>query len=347
MAIDCGFLFPFRNPDFARRPWTEVYQANLNLAVYTESLGLDHVWLTEHHFVDDGYSPALLPLATAIAARTTRVRIGTFVLLLPLHDTVRIAEDVATADLVSRGRIDLGLGLGYRVAEFEGMGRSPRERGARFAEQLPLLRRLLDGETVTMDGRFHQLREARIMPPAVQQPLPLWVGARGDKALDRAARLGCHLAGVSSEHRLRYREALARNGRVPDDYHVSQMVLVYVAETRAQAWQAAARPVHHMLTLYRDWAAEAGDDNNDDQATRAIASPEQMMREQAGTFFGEPAFIGTPDEVYEGLAGLLRRSPCTHLVLMGVLPGAPVDGTRRSVELFAREVMPRLKRDGA
>ncbi len=345
MAIDCGFLFPFRNPDFARRPWTEVYRGDIELAVYSETLGLDHVWLTEHHFVDDGYSPSLMPIATAVASRTSRIRIGTFVLLLPLHDTVRIAEDVATADVIAGGRIDLGLGLGYRVAEFEGMGVSTRERGARFAEQLPLLRRLLDGETVSAEGRFHNLRGARIMPPAVQHPLPLWVGARGDKALDRAARLGCHLAGVSSEHRLRYREALARNGRTADDYHVSQMVLVYVAETRAQAWQEAARPVHHMLTLYRDWAAEAGDDNNDDQASRAIPTPEEMSRVQAGTFFGEPAFIGTPDEVYRGLADLLQRSPCTHLVLMGVLPGAPMDGTRRSVELFAREVMPRLKRD--
>lgn len=347
MAIDCGFLFPFRNPDFARRPWVDVYRDDLALAVHTEALGFDHVWLTEHHFVDDGYSPALMPIATAVAARTTRIRIGTFVLLLPLHDTVRVAEDVATADVISGGRIDLGLGLGYRVAEFEGMGISPRERGARFAEQLPLLRRLLDGETVSIDGRFHTFKGARVMPPAVQPSLPLWVGARGDKALDRAARLGCHLAGVSSEHRLKYREALARNGRTPDDYHVSQMVLVYVAETKAQAWAEAARPVHHMLKLYRDWAAEAGDDNNDDQSTWAIPTPEEMQREQAGTFFGEPAYIGTPDFVYEGLRDLLRRSPCTHLVLMGVLPGAPVEGTRRSVELFARDVMPRLKRDSA
>lgn len=347
MAIDCGFLFPFRNPDFARRPWVDVYRDDLALAVHTESLGFDHVWLTEHHFVDDGYSPALMPIATAVAARTTRIRIGTFVLLLPLHDTVRVVEDVATADVISGGRIDLGLGLGYRVAEFEGMGISPRERGARFAEQLPLVRSLLDGETVSIDGRFHKFKGAHIMPPAVQRPFPLWVGARGDKALDRAARLGCHLAGVSSEHRLKYRDALARNGRVPDDYHVSQMVLVYVAETKAQAWTEAARPVHHMLKLYRDWAAEAGDDNNDDQSTWAIPTPEEMQRDQAGTFFGEPAFIGTPEFVYEGLRDLLRRSPCTHLVLMGVLPGAPVDGTRRSVELFAREVMPRLKRDSA
>lgn len=347
MSIDCGFLFPFRNPDFARRPWQELYRDHIALAAHSETLGFDHVWLTEHHFVDDGYSPALMPIATAIAAQTRRVRIGTFVLLLPLHATVRLVEDVATADVISGGRIDLGVGLGYRVGEFAGMGISPRERGARFSEQLPLVRRLLDGETVTYEGRFHRFEGARIMPPPVQPSLPLWVGARGDKALDRAARMGCHLAGVSSEHRLKYREALARHGRAPDDYHVSQMVLVYVAETKARAWQEAARPVHHMLSLYRDWAAEAGDENNDDQATRGIPSPEDMQRDQAGTFFGEPAFIGTPDFVYQGLRDLLQRSPCTHLVLMGVLPGAPMEGTRRNVELFASEVMPRLKADAA
>lgn len=343
MAIDCGFLFPFRNPDFNQRSWTDLYREDLDLAVECERLGFDHVWLTEHHFIEDGYSPALMPIASTLAGLTSRIRIGTFVLLLPLHDTVRIAEDVATADIISGGRIDLGVGLGYRVGEFEGTGVPLRERGARFSEQLPLLRRLLDGETVDFEGRFHNLKGARIMPPAQQQPVPLWVGARGDKALDRAARLGCHLAGVSSEHRLRYREALSRHGRDPDAYDVCQMVLVYVAETREQAWAEAARPVHHMLKLYRDWAEEAGDDNNDDQATRGIPSPEEMMREQSGTFFGEPAFIGTPDFVCEGLQGLLERSPCTHLVLMGVLPGAPVAGTRRSVELFASEVMPRLK----
>ncbi len=345
MSIDCGFLFPFRNPAFAQRSWTQLYRDDIELAVYSESLGLDHVWLTEHHFVDDGYSPALLPIATAIAARTKTVRIGTFVLLLPLHQTVRLAEDIATADVISQGRIDVGLGLGYRVGEFDGMGISPRERGARFNEQLPLLRQLLDGENVTFEGRFHHLQGARIMPPAVQQPVPLWVGARGDKALDRAARMGCHLAGVSADHRLKYREALRRHQREPDDYHVSQMVLVYVADSKEQAWQDTAAPVNHMLQLYYDWAVEAGDSNNDDQDSRAIPSPEQLRREQACDFFGEPAFIGTADYVYAGLRDMLKRSPCTHLVLMGVLPGAPPSGTRRSVELFAEEVMPRLKQD--
>jgi alkanesulfonate monooxygenase SsuD/methylene tetrahydromethanopterin reductase-like flavin-dependent oxidoreductase (luciferase family) len=345
MSIDCGFLFPFRNPDFKRRPWAQLYRDDLELAVHSETLGLDHIWLTEHHFIDDGYSPSLMPIATAIAARTKTVRIGTFVLLLPLHQTVTLAEDIATADVISDGRIDVGVGLGYRVGEFDGMGISARERGARFNEQLPLLRQLLDGESVSFEGRFHNLKDVRIMPPAVQEPLPLWVGARGDKALDRAARMGCHLAGVSAEHRLKYREALRRHNREPDDYNVIQMVLVYVADSKDQAWQDSAQPVNHMLQLYYDWAVEAGDSNNDDQDSRAIPSPDELRRDQVCDFYGEPAFIGTADFVYEGLRDMLKRSPCTHLVMMGILPGAPLAGTRRSMELFASEVMPRLKQD--
>ena len=108
MSIDCGFLFPFRNPHFNRRSWTEFYRQNLELCVHSETLGLDHVWLTEHHFIDDGYSPSLIPIATAIAAQTTDIRIGTFVLLLPLHQTVRLAEDIATADVIANGRLDIG-----------------------------------------------------------------------------------------------------------------------------------------------------------------------------------------------------------------------------------------------
>ena len=343
MSIDLGFLFPFRNPDFNRRPWDRLYRDDLDLAAYSETLGFDHVWLTEHHFIDDGYSPSLIPIATAIGARTTTIRIGTFVMLLPMHQTVRLAEDIATADVISGGRMDIGVGLGYRVGEFAGMGISPRERAKRFAEQLPLLRQLLDGETVTFHGQYHHIDGARIMPPAIQHPVPLWVGARGDRALDRAARMGCHLAGVSAEHRLRYREALARHGREPDNYMVSQMVLVYVSDSKEQAWNDTASPVNHMLQLYRDWAVEAGDDNNDDQDSRAIPGAAQLREDQACDFFGEPAFIGTPDFVYEGIRDLLKRSPCTHLVMMGILPGAPLVGTRRSIELFAKEVMSRLK----
>ena len=109
MNLRFGLLWSFRNPAFNRVPWQDLYRTHLDLIADSEALGYDHAWLTEHHFVDDGYSPSLLPIAGAVAARTTRIRIGTFLILMPLHNPVRIAEDSATIDLISNGRFDLGV----------------------------------------------------------------------------------------------------------------------------------------------------------------------------------------------------------------------------------------------
>ena len=123
-----GTIIGFQNPAQWRVPWPELYESGLRFAEEAEALGLDEVWLTEHHFADDGYCPALLPVAAAIAARTTRIRIGTKVVLLPFHNPLRLAEDVAVVDVLSGGRIDLGVAAGYRHEEFAGFGIDRRER---------------------------------------------------------------------------------------------------------------------------------------------------------------------------------------------------------------------------
>ena len=161
MSVRFGLLWPFRNPDFARVPWAELYRDHLQLIAESEALGYDHAWLSEHHFVDDGYSPSLFTIGGAIAARTSRLRIGTFVLLLPLHNPVEVAENTATLDLISDGRFDLGVAQGYRIAEFDNQGLPRNNRGARIEESLEIVRRLLSGETVTLDGKFTKLRDLR------------------------------------------------------------------------------------------------------------------------------------------------------------------------------------------
>jgi len=108
-----GLMQDFRNPRQWRRPSPELYHQILEQIVRAEELGYDNVWLTEHHFTEDGYNPSLLPTAAAIAATTTRLRIGTFVLLLPFQHPVRVAEDATCVDIWSNGRFDLGIGQGY------------------------------------------------------------------------------------------------------------------------------------------------------------------------------------------------------------------------------------------
>jgi alkanesulfonate monooxygenase SsuD/methylene tetrahydromethanopterin reductase-like flavin-dependent oxidoreductase (luciferase family) len=139
--VNFGIMFPFRNSPQSVMPFPKLYQKHLDLTVTAEELGYDTVWLTEHHFVEDGYASSLLPIAAAIAARTHKIRIGTFVLLLPLHDVLRVAEDAATVDIISNGRFDLGVGQGYRVDEFTGFQIPRRERGPRLEEGAEVIRR--------------------------------------------------------------------------------------------------------------------------------------------------------------------------------------------------------------
>jgi len=114
--LKIGLMQDFRNPHEWRRPNPELYRAILDQIVRAEELGYDNVWLTEHHFAEDGYNPSLLPTAAAIAARTHRIRIGTFVLLLPFQHPIRVAEDATCVDIWSNGRFDLGVGQGYTVS---------------------------------------------------------------------------------------------------------------------------------------------------------------------------------------------------------------------------------------
>src|SRR5437868_899465 len=107
-----------RNPPRWSRPWADHYAHALELVEEGERLGASSAWLTEHHFFDDGYLPQCLTFAAAVAARTKRLRIGTAVLLLPLHPPLEVAEQAAVVDIMSGGRLDLGLGLGYRKPEY-------------------------------------------------------------------------------------------------------------------------------------------------------------------------------------------------------------------------------------
>src|SRR5262249_51209448 len=168
-----GLWYDFRNPGQWRQDPARLYEAILAQAARAEALG-DDVWLSEHHFIEDGYTPSMLPLAAAMAARTKRIRIGTSVLLLPLHDPLRVAEDAATIDIVSNGRFDLGVGAGYRVGEFHGFAIPRRERDARMAEAVEVLRRAFSGERFTFEGTYYRYRDVAVFPLAVQKPLRSW-----------------------------------------------------------------------------------------------------------------------------------------------------------------------------
>jgi probable F420-dependent oxidoreductase len=346
--MDFGLLLAFRNPKTWARPFTDLYRAHIDQAVLAEELGYDHIWTTEHHFAEDAWSPGLLPILSAIATRTTRIRLGTFIIILPLHHPVRVAEDAATVDIISGGRLDLGVGQGYWLSEFASLGIPRSQRGSRLEEGLDIIQRCFTQESFSFDGKYYHLREVSLTPKPVQQPHPpLWVAAMAEKSVSRAARLGHHLAGSGgADLQQMYDTALRQHGRSPEAYHIAQLRAVYVAETRDKAWDDAEPHLYYMMNSYDRRFKEAADLpwSQEVFSTASVPPPGQLRNTPGLTFFQAPLIVGTPEDAIKEIERYQAETRVTHLVMWMQLAGLDPQKARRSMELFAKEVMPHFRR---
>jgi alkanesulfonate monooxygenase SsuD/methylene tetrahydromethanopterin reductase-like flavin-dependent oxidoreductase (luciferase family) len=185
--IRFGLWYDFRNPSQWRQSYDRLYGETLDQIAWGENHGFDNVWLSEHHFIENGYLPSIMPMAAAIAARTKQIRISSGVLLMPFHNPVRLAEDIAVVDVISGGRLELGVAVGFKHEEFEGFGVPFKERGARTNESLEIIRRLLGGETVTFKSEFFDFKNVKVTPEPIRKPHPpVWLGGFTPAALRRA-----------------------------------------------------------------------------------------------------------------------------------------------------------------
>ena len=340
--MNFGLLMSFRNSSRNELSYAELYRKHVDLCVEAEELGFDTIWLTEHHFVDDGYSPSMMPLAAAIAARTKKIRIGTFVLLMPLHDPVHVAEDAVTVDALSNGRFDLGLGQGYVPREFTGFNVPREQRSRRLREGVEIVRRLFTEDNVTFEGKCYTVRDATLYPKPTQQPHPpIWIGARSRPATERAARNGYHLAGTGEHQAQIYREALTAAGRDPADFKIAQLRFGYLATKREKAWDECEFGLHYLLKRYGDWIAEANDVPGDESFTRIPPVGELRKSNDAG-MIGDGLMVGTPDDAIAQIESIEHYA--THLALGLALPGIEPRKIRASMKLFAEKVIPHFKR---
>lgn len=338
--MNFGLLMSFRNSSRNELAYSELYRKHIDLAVEAEDLGFDTIWLTEHHFVEDGYSPSMLPLAAAIASRTKKIRIGTFVLLMPLHHPLHVAEQAATVDAISNGRFDLGVGQGYVPSEFASFNIPRAERSLRLREGIEIVRRLFTEDNVTYEGQHYTVRNATLYPKPTQRPHPpIWIGARTRLATERAARNGYHLAGTGSRQAELYRAALQAAGRNPRDFNIAQLRFGYVAAKRDKAWDECEFGLHYLMTRYGQWIAEANDVKGDENY-RAIPPLGEFRRRAAlGDF---DLMVGTPDDAIAHLEGIEPFT--THLALGLALPGIEPKKIRASMKLFADKVMPHFRK---
>jgi alkanesulfonate monooxygenase SsuD/methylene tetrahydromethanopterin reductase-like flavin-dependent oxidoreductase (luciferase family) len=180
-------MYSAQRPPGSQRSFSDLYADMLRQARLAEEVGLDSFWIAEHHFAEDGYVPAILPVCAAVLASTRRLVAGTAVAIASFYNPIRLAEDAIALDLLSGGRFVLGLGTAYRAEEFAGFGVAPDTDEPRLDETVEILERAFIGRAFSYSGRFHQVPELTVTPPPLTPGGPPMVLA-GDGVIDRDAR---------------------------------------------------------------------------------------------------------------------------------------------------------------
>ncbi len=330
------------NPPPQQIPAARFYQHTITLAALAEQLGYHGVWTAEHHFSDGYFSQQMLVLA-AIAARTTRIRIGTYIVVLPLHHPIEVAEQAATLDAISDGRFDLGLGQGYYLDEFSAFEIPHKQRPSRLEEGLAIIRGLWQQDPFGFAGRRFKFEPISLRPRPTSRELPMWVAALAPDAIERAARYGCHLAGAgSAEVIAHYEQCLRAHGRNPTDYHKGTLRMVHIADTREQAWHNAAAHIHEILTTYNLKLHEAGVPAPPGGFFGVDPLPPVAELAQAAGlhFYGAPMIVGTPEDAIRELARSAAAAPVTHQIMWMQIGGLDPRLTEHSMRLFAEKVIP-------
>ena len=333
--IRFGMWYDFRNPPAWKRPYDQLYNEIIDQIVWGEENGFDDIWLSEHHFIEDGYSPSLLPIAAAIASRTKKIHIGTSVILLPFHNPVRMAEDAATVDVISGGRFELGVGVGYKVEEFESFAVSSKERGARTNEGLEIIRRLWEGETLTFEGKYYTVTKAKLTPEPIQQPRPpIWVGGFTPPALRRAAKYGDGYIGVGplKEAYERYVTALEKVGKSTTDIRLAGGYFWLIpSEDPDKTWNEAAEHVRYQVNAYAEWSEKAG-------MPLFPKVPDTDALRESGLFQ-----VVDVDTCIRMIRDYALETPLTHYYSWTLPPGLPASWIQPHLELFTSKVIPAFR----
>jgi len=302
----------------------------IDFNVEAEALGFHSTFLVEHHFTGWAQVSATLTLLTWLAARTKSLRLGTAVLVLPWHNPVLLAEQAATLDLLSGGRLDFGVGKGYRHNEFRGFSIPIEESDARFEEALDLIARSWTStERFSHRGRFWSFEDIIVEPPTAQKPHPpFWMGAGSTASVRKVAERGYNLLldqfaapEVVGDRLALFRAEVKARGRVFNLMEVALARDLYVA--RNQADKEAALERHHKMNQRTIEVSRAPGQKGGSHI---------LSYADAGNTEGNTLY-GTPDEIFDKLQAL--RAVGVEYVLVNI-----GGGSRESLQRFAREIMP-------
>ncbi len=336
MEIGTGLFTCQRRPD-DDRSLSAIYDEMTALAGAADEAGLDSVWVSEHHFQEDAYLSATMPSLGAIAAATDEVEIGTCIALAPLYDPVRLAEDAATVDHLSGGRLRLGLAIGSNPREFDAFGVPREERVERLLDTVHVLRDAWSEGPVEYDAEFHPIGpDAGVsVTPKPDGEIPLMFGGKAKPAVRRAARHAsawCAPSSLSVEGvRVRHEDASSVHDDegTADDYQTYVIQHGFVGDSREDAWEQMRDGFLWLQRRYREIFSGESVDELDPEARAA-------MKERA--VFGTPEQVVADLETYREALG-----DDVHVIFRTYHPGTDTDTMRRCIERLGAEVAPELR----
>ena len=341
MGLGYGLLTAQLHP--GETDWTRAYDETVLLAAEAERLGFDSIWTSEHHFVDDGYMPSLLVVGAAIAAATTRIRIGTGVVLAPLHHPIRLAEDAATVQLLSHGRLLLGLGLGWSEVEFEGLGADARRRGRAMEEILEILPQAWGGQPFRHAGEVYRLPEVAVRPTPPRH-IPILVGGSAEAAIRRAARLADGIFSNAPVEKLVQivgwvRDELEQAGRDPATFSIIHYSIVLPGRSEEAALARFADALWALNWKYADMEASArrpGPPGVSAATPPPTPTPADLVK-------GRAVLAGPADAIVESLLATRRRVGMpVEFVARSYLPLLPYHDQVELMQALAEGVAPHV-----
>ena len=321
--------FDMRQPGITDTSQADLYQAAIEMCAWGDTNGIGTVHLSEHHGSPDGYCPSPLVFASAIAARTERMRLFISALIAPLHDPVQLAEDLTVLDIISRGRVIPILSGGYREEEFLAVGKKLGIRRQYMDDIGPFLTKAWSGATFEYQGRT-----ITITPQPFSQPRPmLLMGGSSKAAARRAAREADFFVPSGPEIFEFYRDELKRLGKPdPGPMPAAPSTVTFVAEDPDAYWQQIAPHVQHETNTYARWAEQAG-----------TFSPYKHYENSEELRASGAYKVYRPDELIQAARGMVAAQPIMlHPLCGGIAP----DVAWQSLRLFMSEVMPMLQKEG-
>ena len=310
----------------------------IEMARLAETLGFDSITKTSHYSTHPLQTLQQIPLLARLSGEAPGLRLNAGIVLVALHKPLDLAEQLASLDVMSGGKLIFGAALGYREVEYKAFGADRKRRGALFEENLKAIKRLWTEDTVDMVGSHFELAGAACSIKPLQKPHPpIWIGANADVAIRRAARLGdCwyvnpHNSIAVTERQLEiYKQALAEAGKpFPDEFPMRREV--FVAATREDALRLCGPYLGAKYRSYRDWGQheEMPDDDG--------------LAEAFDELVGDRFLIGGADEVAQQIIGLNRRLGVNHLVMSLQWPGMPHALALDTMRRMAGEVFPKVR----